>query len=41
MVDYVTTLETTIDTSALPVGAYQLAVRRESEDWRVFPMRLQ
>ena len=41
IVDYVTTLETTIDTSALPVGAYQLAVRRESEDWRVFPMRLQ
>jgi hypothetical protein len=41
IVDYVTTLETTLDTSALPAGGYQLAVRREGEDWRVFPMQLQ
>jgi len=40
IVDYVTTLETTLDTSALPVGGYQLAIRREGEEWRVFPMQL-
>jgi hypothetical protein len=41
IVDYVTTLETSLDTSALPPGAYQLAVRRQGEDWRLFPARLQ
>jgi hypothetical protein len=41
IVDYITTLETTLDTSALPPGGYQLAVRRQGEDWRLFPARLQ
>jgi hypothetical protein len=40
IVNYVTTLETTLDTSALPAGSYQLAVRREGEDWRLFPARV-
>ena len=40
IVDYVTTLETTLDTSALPPGSYQLAVRREGEDWRLVPAQL-
>ena len=41
IVDYVTTLQTTLDTSRLPPGGYQLAVRRQGEDWRMFPARLQ
>ncbi len=40
IVDYVTTLETTLDTSALPPGSYQLAVRRQGDDWRLFPASL-
>ena len=40
IIEYVTTLETTLDTSALPPGNYQLAVRREGEDWRLFPTQL-
>jgi hypothetical protein len=35
--DYVTTLQTTIDLRALSPGAYQLALRRHDEDWRLFP----
>jgi hypothetical protein len=41
IIDYVTTLETTLDTSAVPSGSYQLAVRREGEDWRLVPARVQ
>ncbi len=40
IVDFVTTLKTSLDTSALPAGSYQLAVRREGEDWRLFPASL-
>jgi hypothetical protein len=40
IVDFVTTLKTSLDTSALPAGSYQLGVRREGEDWRLFPARL-
>jgi hypothetical protein len=40
IVDYVTTLVTTLDTSALPPGSYQLALRRQGEDWRLFPAQL-
>jgi hypothetical protein len=40
IVNYVTTLEAMLDTSALPAGSYQLAVRREGEDWRLFPTQL-
>jgi hypothetical protein len=41
IVDFVTTLKTSLDTSALPPGSYQLAVRHEGEDWRLFPATLQ
>jgi hypothetical protein len=40
MRDYVPTIETTIDVSELPPGAYQVAVRREGESWRMFPAEL-
>ncbi|HEX5370278.1 MAG TPA: hypothetical protein VFY10_12760 [Dehalococcoidia bacterium] len=40
IVDFITTLATTLDTSALPAGSYQLAVRRQGEDWRMFPAQL-
>jgi hypothetical protein len=40
IVDFVTTLATTMNTSALPAGSYQLAVRRQGEDWRMFPAQL-
>jgi hypothetical protein len=40
IIEYVTTLETTLDTSALPAGGYQLAVRREGNDWQLFPAQL-
>jgi hypothetical protein len=35
--DHITQLHTTLDLSALPEGTYQLALRREDEDWRFFP----
>ena len=35
--DYVTTVQTTIDLRALSPGAYQLALRRHGEEWRLFP----
>jgi hypothetical protein len=38
--DYVTTIETTIDVSGFPAGTYQVAVRRENENWRIFPAEL-
>jgi len=37
MREYTATIETTIDVSGLPAGAYQVAVRREGESWRLFP----
>ena len=40
MFDFVTTLETTLDTTALPPGSYQLALRRQGEDWELFPAQL-
>lgn len=36
--DFVTTLQVTLDTTSLPPGAYQLAVRREGQEWRLFPI---
>ena len=36
----VTTLEITLDLASLSAGAYQLAVRRDSNDWQVFPAQL-
>jgi hypothetical protein len=41
IIDHVTTVETTLDTSALPAGGYQLAVRREGNDWQLFPVQVQ
>lgn len=35
--DYITTLRTTIDLRSLPPGTYQLAIRRDGEDWHLFP----
>ena len=40
MRNYVTTIETTINVSGLPAGTYQVAVRREGENWRMFPAEL-
>lgn len=39
--DFVTTLQTTIDLSSLSPGAYQLAVRRQGDDWQLFPARVE
>jgi hypothetical protein len=39
--DFVTTLQTTLDLSSLPPGAYQLAIRRNGEDWHLFPADVQ
>ena len=35
------TLQTTLDLTSLPSGAYQLAVRRQSGDWRLYPAHVQ
>jgi len=40
MRDYTATIEIDIDVSGLPPGAYQVAVRREGESWRLFPAEL-
>jgi len=39
--DFVTTLEAVIDLGSLASGSYQLAIRREGEDWRLFPAEVQ
>jgi hypothetical protein len=36
-----TTLQTTLDLTSLPSGAYRLAVRRQGEDWHLYPARVQ
>jgi hypothetical protein len=38
--DHVTTLQAMLDLSSVNPGAYQLAVRRHNEEWRMFPLRL-
>jgi len=38
--DFVTTLRTTLDLRSLDPGAYQLALRHQGEDWRLFPAEL-
>jgi hypothetical protein len=38
--EYITTLDAMLDVGALSPGAYQLALRRHGEDWRLFPLRL-
>src|SRR5262245_50162236 len=38
--DFVTTLESGIDASALEPGDYQLTLRREGGEWQMFPLRV-
>ena len=38
--DYITTLRTTIAIGSLPRARYQIALRREGEDWRLFPVEV-
>lgn len=38
--DFVTTLEASLDLSALSPGRYRLAVRRQGAEWRLFPTTL-
>jgi hypothetical protein len=39
--NFVTTVRVTLDLSAAPRGAYQLAVRREDDQWRMFAARVE
>ena len=38
--NYVTTLRATIELGSLSPGPYQLALRRQGEEWRLFPARV-
>ena len=38
--NYITTLETVIDVSALEAGDYQLTLRRDGSEWQMFPLRV-
>lgn len=38
--DFVTTIRATLDLRAVPRGTYQLAIRREGDEWRTFPARV-
>jgi hypothetical protein len=38
--NYITTLQTALDLRSLPPGAYQLALRRQGDEWRMFPAGL-
>src|SRR4029079_16798356 len=38
--DHVTTLRATTDVGLLTAGPYQLAIRHEGEQWRLFPLRI-
>ena len=35
--NYITTLQTTLDLQPLPPGMYQLALRRQGDEWYMFP----
>lgn len=37
---FITTLKTTLDLRMVPPGAYRLAVRRQGDDWRMFPVQI-
>lgn len=39
--NYVTTVRVTLDLSAAPKGAHQLAVRRQDDQWRMFAARVE
>ena len=38
--NFVTTLQTTMDLSSVTPGTYQLALRHDGDDWRLFPATL-
>jgi hypothetical protein len=38
--NHVTTLKTTLDLRALPAGPYRLALRRQGDEWQMFPATL-
>ena len=38
--NYITTLQTMLDLRSLPPGVYQLALRRQGDEWRMFPASL-
>ena len=38
--DHVTTLQTTLALDGIAPGSYQLAVRRNAEEWQLFPMQV-
>ena len=40
LVNFVTTLETTIDVGPLNPGVYRLAVRRQGGEWQMFPAQV-
>jgi hypothetical protein len=39
--EFITTLTATLDAASLAPGAYQLAVRRQGEDWQLFPVAVE
>jgi hypothetical protein len=38
--NHATTLKTTLDLRALPPGPYRLALRRQGDEWQMFPATL-
>jgi hypothetical protein len=38
--DFITALKATLDLRTVQPGAYQLAVRRQGDEWRMFPARI-
>jgi hypothetical protein len=39
--NFVTTLQATVDIRSLSPGAYQLAVRRQGDEWQLFPAKVE
>jgi hypothetical protein len=40
ILNYVTTIRAKVDLRSVPTGNYQLAIRRDGDDWRMFPARV-
>ena len=38
--NYVTTIQASVDLRQVPSGLYQLAIRREGDNWKMFPARV-
>jgi hypothetical protein len=38
--NYVTTIRAKVDLRSVPKGVYQLAIRREGDDWKMFPAKV-